>query len=121
MLHGEALEEYEAFKSLFKLYQQDAIENFLLRYPILKKYKHYLSCGDTLVRTSEGIAFEIKFDGDVTVIHAIAFTKMGDMTEYNHKLSDMKTVQTPGPVVVTVRLQLKRFYFTPLSGEIITM
>jgi len=121
MLRGEALKEYEAFEHLFRLYQQDAIANFLLKYPMLKKYKHNLSCSNALIESSHGVALELKFDGDVTMIHAIAMAKTGDMTEWNHKLGEMKQVQTPGPLVITVRLQLERFYFTPLSGEILTM
>ncbi|RLI53072.1 MAG: hypothetical protein DRP09_16575 [Candidatus Thorarchaeota archaeon] len=121
LLHGNALREYNNLEGLLNIYSRDAIDMFLIKYPMLKKYKQHLSCDEVVLNSSDGVAFEIKFDGNVTIIHAIVLAKTGDMTEWNHKIGNMKTVQTAGPVVVTVRLELERFYFAPLSGEIFTM
>lgn len=124
-LHGDALAEYEAFEKLSTLYRQDAIDAFIEKYPMFKEYRHYLRCRRTFTDYEEcevtnNVLFEIEFDGEVTLLHAIAMSNYGALRSYNHKMSEMKTVSLAKPAFITVRLELKRFFYSPLSGRIMS-
>jgi len=129
-LFGEALEEYNDFKTLFQLYRQDAVDAFVDKYPMLKPYKSSIRCRTAETDYEEcfvekNIIFEITLNHhNVKMIHILAFAKAcGRLMSFNHKITEIHDLKTTigsdePKVEIVANLELKRFYYSPLDCSI---
>ena len=125
-LFGEALDEYNDFMKLFHLYRRDAIDAFVDKYPMLKKYKPYFRCRRAETDYEEcfvehNIIFEITFCHQVSMDDIIALSMATNLSSFNHNITGVITTRN-GPagtlLISTACLELRRFYYSPLDQSI---